>query len=494
MTDCNRSLRAGLCVALFVLLFGTTSANADYDLDTGNAPAEVVIPRVIPAIYQSVSAGAGDATLVLRITTMITNAWFDAIAPYHASAVGVYSRIDRRPASEGETNYNKNVAILHASYHVLNSLLPGHWQEWHAMLTSLGLDPDDTSTDVSSPVGIGNVAGKAVVAARERDGMNQLGDEGGRTHNPSPYSDYLGYQPVNTAYDLRDPSRWQPDIRRVGTGIYQVQQFATPQMRVTRPYSYADPNEFRAAPPVKSRIRGQGRGAYKQQADEVLAVSATLTDEQKMIAELFDDKLLSLGFSAFFVHATKLDGSIDQFVHYDFLVNVAAFDGAIATWNEKYRHDAVRPFSAIRYLYGDRPITAWGGPGRGTDVIPASQWQSYMGTADHPEYPSGSACFCSAHAQASRRWLGSDEFGWAVPISAGSSKVEPGITPASNIVLGPWGTWTDFEQSCGLSRVYGGVHFYSAIEAGHALCRPIGDLAYEFVRAHVNGTAPPYIP
>ena len=36
------------------------------------------------------------------------------------------------------------------------------------------------------------------------------------------------------------------------------------------------------------------------------------------------------------------------------MANVAAFDGGIATWNEKFRYDAVRPFSAIRFLYGDR--------------------------------------------------------------------------------------------------------------------------------------------
>jgi hypothetical protein len=29
------------------------------------------------------------ATLVLRVTTVLTHAWFDAIAPYHPSAVGV---------------------------------------------------------------------------------------------------------------------------------------------------------------------------------------------------------------------------------------------------------------------------------------------------------------------------------------------------------------------------------------------------------------------
>jgi VCPO second helical-bundle domain len=77
----------------------------------------------------------------------------------------------------------------------------------------------------------------------------------------------------------------------------------------------------------------------------------------------FDNKLRSLGFSALFI-AQSLRFTLDQFVHYDFLVNMAAFDGGIATWSEKFRYDAVRPFSAIRYLYGNRRLAAWGGPGR----------------------------------------------------------------------------------------------------------------------------------
>ena len=231
--------------------------------------------------------------------------------------------------------------------------------------------------------------------------MNQLGDEGRRLFNRRPYSDYLGYEPVNTAYELHDPSRWQPNIITRGNGLFQVQQFVTPQWRVTRPYSYRDPGWFRADPPVNSHPDNPG---YRQQADEVLAASAALTDEQKAMAELFDNKVRSLGFSALFI-AQSRGFTLDQFVHYDFLVNMAAFDGGIAAWNEKFRFDAVRPFSAIRYLYGDRRVTAWGGPGQGTVQIRASEWRSYLNTADHPEYPSGSACFCAAHSQASRRFL-----------------------------------------------------------------------------------------
>jgi multisubunit Na+/H+ antiporter MnhB subunit len=205
-------------------------------------------------------------------------------------------------------------------------------------------------------------------------------------------------------------------------------------MRKTLPYSYRDPNRFRAPFPINSlhlNIVG-----YKRQADEVLAASAALTDEQKMTAELFDNKLRSLGFSILF--ASQANGlTLDEFVQLDFLTNMAAFDTAIAIWNEKVRYDAVRPFSAIRHLYRNQQVTAWGGPGKGTvNDIPASEWRSYLNTADHPEYPSGSASFCGAHAQASRRFLGSDNLGWNVPIAKGSSIVEPGVTPATDGLSG----------------------------------------------------------
>ncbi len=477
------SRKGVLCVLAVALILQTPVAKgSNFDFDNGNSGIEVIIPRVIPAVLSSVNPS--DATLILRFTTLITNAWFDAIAPYHPKAVGVYSRLGRRPASEGVTNRNKNIAMLYASFRVLNSLLPQHAADWREMLESVGLDPDDNQRNTITPIGIGNLAGKAIVNVRERDGMNQLGDAGGRKYNLQPYSDYLGYEPVNTAYDLRNPSRWQPNIVTRGNGIFQVQQFVTPQMRKTLPYSYRDPDLFRA--PFPSNSNHLNREAYRRQVDEVLAASAALTDDQKMKAELFNDKFRGLGFSALF--ASQANGqTLDEFVQYDFLTNVAAFDTAIAIWNEKYRYDAVRPFSAIRYVYGNRPVTAWGGPGKGTvSDISASEWKSYLNVADHPEYPSGSAAFCGAHAQASRRFLGSDNLGWSIPVPQGSSFVEPGVTPATDIDL-TFNTWTEFEEECGQSRLWGGVHFKSSLQAGQTIGNKIGNLAYEFVQDHIRG-------
>lgn len=243
---------------------------------------------------------------------------------------------------------------------------------------------------------------------------------------------YTGYEPVNTAYELHDPSRWQPDLQREGLGLYKIQQFVTPQYALVEPYAYLDPKAFHVPKPKNSDFRRQ---ASQEQADVVLQASADLDDERKMLAELFDNKILSLGFSALF--AAQSQGlTLREFLELDFLTNMAAFDAGIVIWQEKRRYDAVRPYSAIRHRYGNQRVTAWGGPGEGTVFdLPANEWKSYLEEADHPEYPSASACFCAAHAQAARLYLESDSLGWTVPQPAGSSRIEPGYTPATDLVL-----------------------------------------------------------
>ncbi|MGH9753668.1 MAG: hypothetical protein ACREA2_12870 [Blastocatellia bacterium] len=40
-----------------------------------------------------------------------------------------------------------------------------------------------------------------------------------------------------------------------------------------------------------------------------------------------------------------------------------------------------------------------------------------------------------------------------------------------------------------MSRLWGGVHFRASIQAGQAIGRVIGDMTYEFVQDHIQGTA-----
>lgn len=485
-----RRALGGLAAAMTVGLAWPSAAQdlpppPPYDPVNGSAPASLVVPTVIPIVFQDVSATAGDATLVLRFTTLLTNAWFDAAAPYNAPAVGVYTRIPHRPPSESADNRNMNVAVLYASHEVLLSLLPSRKADWDAMLVAAGLDPNNDSTDLSSPIGIGNVAGKGVVEGRQNDGMNQLGNEGGRDFNRMPYADYTGYRPVNMPERLRDPSRWQPDIQRQGLGLYKSQQFVTPQYRLVEPYSYDNPRRFRFKPPVASNIGNYFR--YRAQAWHVLDESANLDDEKKLLAEFYDNKFFSLGFSSLFIAIVRGD-SLWDFIVADFTANMAAFDAGIVVWQEKERYDAVRPFTAIEFLLRDQPVRAYGGPGVGTTTLPANEWKSYLEEADHPEYPSASTCFCTAHAQANRRTYGDDNLGWPVTWRAGMSRAEPGLTPAvdTTIVLD---TWTEFAQLCGQSRVWAGVHFQAAVDESLDECSVFGDQAADYVEELLAGTA-----
>jgi hypothetical protein len=479
-----KKVKASLLVVAFS--FMPLGHAYSFDFDTGNAPAEVIIPTVIPVILQDVSAGAGDATLILRNTTLITNAWFDAIAPYHPTAIGVYTKHSHRKTEV--SNREKNIALFYASYHVMKSLHPKRLDTWNAMLSNVGLDPFNTTIDINTPEGLGNLAGQNVVLNRENDGMNQLGnlaaDGSEAKYNPMPYADYTGYKAKNLPNKLIFPSKWQPAIVGNGGGLFKAQQFVTPQLKNVTPYSYPSPKAFRAPRPWNSFVFNWH--GYVNQAEAVLEASANLTEDQKLKAEFFDNKFRSLGFSA--LQAAQLyQLSLMDFVHLDFAVNLAAFDTAIAIWQEKYRHDAVRPFSAIAYIWKDNAVTSWGGPGQGTvSDMPANQWKSYMNVADHPEYPSASASFCAAHALAARQFLGSDDLDWYIPIPAGASGVEPGITPATDTQI-VFETWTDFENDCGESRVWAGVHFPDAVPAGQAIGREIGQIAYDFVMEHIQG-------
>ncbi|MBX2809551.1 MAG: vanadium-dependent haloperoxidase [Cellvibrionaceae bacterium] len=471
------------------------AARANFDINTGNGAIDFVVNSIPQEAFNEVSPAGGDASLILRFTTLLINAWFDASAPYHESAVGVYSDLGRRPASESENNRNINIALIHASYHVLNSLLPLEKPVWRQMMVDAGLDPDSMSEDLTTPEGIGNVAGKAVVSARENDGMNQLGNEkdlysffADTYQTRTPYRDYTHYIPKNTVDYLSDPSRWQPDLVRNGVGIYRSQRFVTPQYARVIPYSYHSPKIFRFPKPYRSEIRNFDE--YQQQALEVLDASASLTDQQKLKAEFFDGKINSL-IGSVLVSSAQQQLSLLENIHFQFMTSVATFDAGIVVWQEKRRFDAVRPFSAIRYLYGDRPITAWGGVGQGTvNDLPANEWRSYLQSADHPEYPSASTCFCYAHAQSAKNYTGNDgSLNFTVPFSQGQSRIEPGITPSSEETL-QWDTWTEFAQDCGQSRVWAGVHFQSAVDVSANSCRVFGDIAYDYVSSLIEGKRP----
>ncbi|MFE6288282.1 vanadium-dependent haloperoxidase [Streptomyces sp. NPDC057877] len=461
-----------------------------FDFDNGNFIRDLITTHGGGGYPPADAMAPGDVGTYTWLTHLLQTSWFDALAPYHPTAVGVYSRIPRRPASESATNRNKNIAGLHAMYQVSKVVFTAREPVLRHAMSALGLDPDDESQDPATAVGIGNRAGKAVVAARLHDGMNVLGDKG-RRYNGRPFEDYTGYRPVNTPYKLVNPSRWQPvpepHQRRIDggpgdLGIITDQQFATPQLALVTPQTYKDPRRFEL--PAPGHLNSSR--AYRQAVDEVLRASARLTDEQKVKAEFFEHTPLSLTLSpraAAIAHDLDLDG----WAHLFLVTSVARFDSLIAAWHHKRTYDSARPLSAVRHVYGRKPVTAWGGVGQGTvHDIPADQWTGYLPVSNHPEYPSAFTTLCAAQAQAARTFLGDDVLDWTHSFAAGSTQKEPGIVPAADLKL-TWATWSDFEKDCAKSRVWAGAHFTKTVENSLAFGTQFGDLAHEFVQRHISG-------
>ena len=75
-----------------------------------------------------------------------------------------------------------------------------------------------------------------------------------------------------------------------------------------------------------------------------------------------------------------------------------------------------------------------------------------------------------------------------MPYARGSSQVEPGVTPAAETTLS-FDTWSQFESTCGQSRLWAGVHFQAAINASKPMCKQIGDGAYQYLSRLIAGTA-----
>ena len=441
----------------------------------------VVIQWNNTALQAIAATGTGPtigARALAIVHTSMYDAWttYDSVArPTQANGIPKQSRNDWASITE---------SVSYAAYRALVNLFPSQVSSFNSVMNSLGYNPNDTSTDPGSISGIGNLAAQAVIAARAHDGANQLGDL-----HPGAYSDYTGYAPVNTPTTINDPNHWQPLLQSNGT----AQQFLTPHWGKVTPFAMASGSQFRPAGPVLVT-----QPVYKTQADALLQISATLDNTSKSIAEYWSDgphtvtppghwDLFSQFVSAQYV-SRKNKHDITGDIKMLFALTNAILDASIACWDCKRAFDSVRPITAIHYLYAGQQVSAWAGPGKGTQMIDGGTWHSYLPTPAFAEYVSGHSTFSAAGAYILAQVVGSDTFGNSYTVPAGSSLVEPGITPSSPVTL-TWPTFSGSAVQAGMSRRYGGIHFQQADEDGRALGSNLAPLAWAKAQSYINGTA-----
>ncbi len=204
-----------------------------------------------------------------------------------------------------------------------------------------------------------------------------------------------------------------------------------------------------AAPPEYSEDKNS---EFYKQAFEVFDAKVNLTPEQRAIARFWaDDAMLSttppghwisIALQLFERDKVNLEKSVEVLMR----LGVAEADAFIGCWLAKYQHDLVRPVTYIRRTLDPK-------------------WESTLNTPPFPEYPSGHSTQSGAAAT-----VLTDAFGenFAFVDATGT---KDGLKQRS------FPSFWAAANEAGISRLYGGIHYRSAIENGLAQGRCIGKFA-----------------
>lgn len=496
------------CTALILVGFISTCSFAEHQtqalqaLNPKSSTPENAVIEWNNAALEAVRESRLGPPMVARALAIVHTCIYDAWAAYDARALGTQlgERL-RRPLAE-RTEANKEKALSFAAYRALVDLFPAYrYTIFDVVMEERGYDASDISLDSSTPAGIGNLSCSAVLKFRHHDGSNQLAD---LTPGRAPYSDWTGWTALNhpstvpvRLSTVSNPDHWQPLAYPSKFGVTTSQLFVGAQWFRVQPFAMTSPSQFRHlaanfGPPK------YGTKAFLDENLELVAMSASLTDKQKMIAEYWADgpnsELPPGHWDLFAQFVSQRDQhSLDDDVKMFFALTNAIFDASIAAWDAKRADDSVRPATAIPVLFAGEKINSWGGPGKGTVEMDGSKWLPYQPdwfpTPPFPEFVSGHSAFSFAGAEVLRRWTGSDAFGYSTSFAPGSSRTEPGFAPKTRVTLS-WKTFSEAAAQAGISRRYGGIHFRPGDFAGRAVGKAAGKQALEKAQMYWSGKGP----
>ncbi|MEM7758332.1 MAG: vanadium-dependent haloperoxidase [Cyanobacteria bacterium P01_A01_bin.40] len=503
----------------------TTSLNPDTQQIAIEDPSPTISVLWDKAVQQAVVDTSPGPTVASRAYGILHTAMFDAWAAFDPTAISTQSGDDlQRPEAE-ITDANKEEAMSFAAYLTLVELFPNRVEIFDELMAELGYDPNNATTDTTTPAGIGNVSAEALLEFRRQDGSNSTGE--------------TAYEPLNSPGETVDLESWTPELVPIdaepGTED-RSQQFLTPQWGDVEPFALESGEQFRPEAPEpfllidgevdldaqtitledtgevleidKDLIGDVINPEFIAQAEEIVDTSANLTDEQKIIAEFWED-----GGGTSFPPGTWMtfgqvvserdNNTLDEDAQLFFSLGNAVFDAGIATWEAKTYYDYARPVRVLRELgelgligeydedLGGYAIEAWGGAGGGTQTILATDFVTYQAPLGDPsppfaEYTSGHSSFSAAGAEILKLFTGSDEFGASVSFEPGGSIFDSGNTPESTVTL-EWDTFSQAADEAGLSRIYGGIHFEDGDVNGGTLGQQIGQEVWSNAQFYIQG-------
>lgn len=215
-------------------------------------------------------------------------------------------------------------------------------------------------------------------------------------------------------------------------------------------------------------------------------------DEDEIVTEIkfFDQKINLL---ATVMSATITYGaSLEEVSFFFFGFEAATMDAIHLVWREKVKHNLVRPTTVVQFLKENvTELRLWKRGGEGEDnrvKIPGNEFHPLVRTMPHAEYPSGSACMCTAIEDVCRGSLGFI-FPNGVPNLTDSSATPVPVDDAAWILRGgglPTGykrpdrdfTLAELRERCGETRLESGVHFSASVPAAETLCKDLGTMMF----------------
>jgi hypothetical protein len=243
--------------------------------------------------------------------------------------------------------------------------------------------------------------------------------------------------------------------------------------------------------------------ARETEIAEVLEISQTLTEEQKIMAEFWAGGAFTVSppgmcmwfwqdYVKTFQVANKKGYPTFFLSGFDLAIHI--FETSRIIWDLKKLHMEARPIQEIRRLYRGQTLIRYDGVGiSGEDWVPYQE--ANFVTPPFPDFPSGHSAFSQSFANVITRWFGptiptstpksrsklrflspvfaeaqTESFGSFV-FPAGGSQIQPNI-PSSNILL-TWSTWQQMADQAGISRKYGGIHATSAHVGSQAVANAL---------------------
>jgi hypothetical protein len=209
------------------------------------------------------------------------------------------------------------------------------------------------------------------------------------------------------------------------------------------------------APPPPPAFSTDVTSAFYAEAKEVYDTTTHLTAEQTAIASFWADNAATTGtppghwISIVGQIAAARDLTLDAAAEAYARVGLAVADAFIACWETKYVYDLLRPVTYIQQNID-------------------SAWMPPLPTPPFPEYTSGHSVQSAAAATVLTDLFGVTSF-------ADDTHATLGLSARS------FSSFDEAAAQAAISRLYGGIHYRSAIEKGMAQGRCIGGAIVERV-------------